>query len=80
MREIKCVHCSKKKTAKDHIFIGDAIKAGFEVVYDISNGLTMMYLCKDCSDKIRHNVQIIEEILDKPIGDVNLMNLSNRRE
>lgn len=76
MNTITCAHCGFKKEIID--CNSGAKAAGFEVVYDISNGLTMIYLCQHCSDVIRKRVRIIEDILNKPISHVNLMNFSSK--
>lgn len=80
MDKIICLHCGSQKEVNNYHFGGDTIKAGYEVVYDMSNGLTMIYLCQHCSDTIRKGVRIIEDILNKPISHVNLMNFSSRSD
>lgn len=80
MDKIICSHCGSQKEVDNCHSVGDAVKAGYEVVYDTSNGLTMIYLCQHCSDAIRKSVRIIEDILNKPISYVNLMNFSSRRD
>lgn len=80
MNTLTCAHCGFKKEITDCNSGEWAREAGFEVVYDISNGLTMIYLCQHCSDEVRKRVHIIEDILNKPISYVNLMNFSSRRD
>lgn len=80
MKTITCVQCSKQKKSDSYISVSDALEIGFEVVYDISNGLEMIYLCQDCADKVRRNIRIIEDILNKPIDHINLMNFSSKGE
>lgn len=80
MNTITCAHCGLKKEITDCNSNAKTKETGFEVVYDISNGLTMIYLCQHCSDAIRKRVRIIEDILNKPISHVNLMNFSSKRD
>lgn len=80
MNTITCVHCGAQKDISDCNSVAKAMESGFEVVYDLSNGLTMIYLCQHCSNAIRKRVRIIEDILNKPISHVNLMNFSSKRD
>lgn len=80
MNTITCAHCGFKKEISNCNSGINVMEAGFEVVYDISNGLTMIYLCQHCSGAIRKRVRIIEDILNKPISHVNLMNFSSKRD
>lgn len=80
MDKITCSHCGNQKEVNNCHSAGDAVKAGYEVVYDVSNGLTILYLCSHCSGVIREKVHEIEKILSKPICHVNLMNFSSRRD
>jgi len=41
-------------------------------VYDVSDGLTTITVCKDCSDKIKLHVKAIEEIVKKEIWEIQL--------
>lgn len=68
---VRCVGCGLKKEfeAKSG---GDYIKNGFNTVYDVSSGLTVIPVCEACSNKIKTHVKAIEEIVKKEMWKISL--------
>lgn len=76
--KIKCISCGKEKEIKNYNSTQDIINEGFSIAFDISNGLTTIRICSDCTKKIKEHVLALENIFNKPIDEVNLMYFSKK--
>lgn len=80
VKKVTCIHCGKQTELKNESGnLGDILATGFNVVFDVTNGLSMKTFCPDCSEKIKKNVAEIEEILGTGIEDVSLMRFSSKK-
>lgn len=54
---VKCVNCDYEKEMEYDSF-SDLIDGGFTPIWDISDGLTTINICKDCYEKIiKHDIR-----------------------
>jgi len=76
MKKITCKCCGFIKEI-EIITMQDVKDSGFDFIWDISDGLTPVYFCKECSSKIINYVHAIEDMVGIRIDYINLGTMSN---
>lgn len=76
MKIFECKCCGKKiDIDKDDYF-----KAGWDYIYDVSNGLLLIKVCNECNEKIQFHIRALEDMMKMPFWKLNFSAKEERYE